>query len=235
MTNDVPTIRYFSLRGRAEIPRMMFEVAGEKYESIYQKGEEWPQEKARLLESCTHSQGALPVYQDAQVGTLTQSKAINRYVAKKLGFYGNNLAEEARIDEYVECVVEIWESLFMCIYSPQFEEQKDAAKDEHIKKLKNLENFLFSDKKKFSSNPEKFLVGDKLSLADFSLVFLLDITVKFCPEEMKQLKKLEAFRRQFHQIPNFKAYCASDRRPKTLNPSFAKFGGTAEETQQGDE
>ena len=119
-------------------------------------------------------------------------------------------------------------------YNPQFNDLRESSTKNIFGKLENLQHFLFADKG-FSTDLTKFLVGNKTSLADVNLVVLLDLVLKLDQEALEKLEKLSAFRKQFHQIPNYKAYCASDRRSKTSNAVFAQFGAKPEESQQGDE
>eukprot|EP01035_Chromulina_nebulosa_P019537 gene19537-25435_t len=105
-----------------------------------------------------------------------QSKAIERFVAKKLGFMGSNDVEEAHIDMICEHVRDI-RIKYNEIRFNKTGEELEAAKKGFIDNdlgiwLEKLENVL----------PNSiYSVGDKLSLADINIfVLILDF---FTPSE----------------------------------------------------
>eukprot|EP01112_Ceratiomyxa_fruticulosa_P007365 TRINITY_DN1907_c0_g1_i1.p1 TRINITY_DN1907_c0_g1~~TRINITY_DN1907_c0_g1_i1.p1 ORF type:complete len:204 (+),score=39.16 TRINITY_DN1907_c0_g1_i1:96-707(+) len=97
-------LAYFDGRGLAEISRLLFTLAGVPFEDIRFSAEgekkEWNQAK--------------PDYPFEKIPQLTvdghkipQSKAIERFLARRFGFFGSNELETARVDAFSEQVRDI--------------------------------------------------------------------------------------------------------------------------------
>lgn len=226
---EIPTLIYFPVRGRGDVSRLILEESGEKYQEV-PVGRDWEKQKEDFRVKGYSAQGKVPIYMDKEIGVLSEASSINQYLAKKYGFFGKNIIEEARILEIVSAILEIQVEVVTAYWDPDVMKQRDQMKSHFKSELENLENFIFKD-----SEQKEFLVGDSLSLADFQLTSTLDSIKPFIPEILSECKKLEAFRLNFHQRKRIHEYCASDRRPKTFTVQFAFFGGKPEQTQQGDE
>lgn len=86
---------YFNLRGRAEIIRLVFAAAGQKYEDIRFPRDKWPEYKPKApFGQCPY----MEITEGGNTFTMAQSIAIARYLAKKFGFAGKNDNEAGLID-----------------------------------------------------------------------------------------------------------------------------------------
>lgn len=94
---------YFNIRGLAEPIRWMFKIAGVDFIDERINLEDWKDERERFDKQV----GQLPIlYIDEQI-ELTQVHSVMRYVARQLGFNGNNELETARADEVCELVYDL--------------------------------------------------------------------------------------------------------------------------------
>ena len=86
---------YFDFRGLGELVRLVFAATGQKFEDVRIPREKWPEWKHKT------PFGKLPyleVIDGSNSFTLSQSKAISRFLAKKFGLAGKNEKESAIID-----------------------------------------------------------------------------------------------------------------------------------------
>ncbi|CAF3468100.1 unnamed protein product [Rotaria sp. Silwood1] len=91
---------YFNGRGRAEATRLLFTVAGQKFEDIRYEREEWPAHKSEM------PLGQVPVLEVDGV-KLVQSMAIARFLAKRFGLYGKDELQQARVDAVIDTAVDL--------------------------------------------------------------------------------------------------------------------------------
>jgi prostaglandin-H2 D-isomerase / glutathione transferase len=186
-------LNYFNGRGLAETSRLIFAAADKKYEDFRYPLEiidwkthnivrnEFDDDKASG--KLWRSTGKLPFL---EVGghVISQSKSIERYLAKRFKFMGETDEEAALIDSYCEYIRD-----FKTAYQ---DVRKAENKDEAMKKwfsetlpekLSSFEKIL-CENTDFQSIPSKiksilknvkFSVGNKLSLADIVIYsFLVD-------------------------------------------------------------
>eukprot|EP01035_Chromulina_nebulosa_P019536 gene19536-25434_t len=168
-------LTYFNIRALAEITRIMFKIAKVPFEDIRL---EHPPKEFTVLKAAGKfaiNMNRVPIleYNGIEIG---QSKAIDRFVAKKLGFMGSNEIEEAHVDMMCEHVRDI-RIKYNEIRFNKSGEELEAAKKSFISSdlgiwLEKLEHVL----------PNSiYSVGDKLSLADINIfVLILDF---FTPSE----------------------------------------------------
>ena len=116
-------LMYFNLQGRAELSRVIFAYAGEKYEDIRYEFPEFPaikpSKRAHLNHLCHAltrwcsivSFAALPFLQlpvlEIDGVRLTQSHTIARYLARKFNIAGKNDLEAAQADAYIDLIYDI--------------------------------------------------------------------------------------------------------------------------------
>lgn len=178
------SLRYFDGRGVAEMARMLFALSGESYEDKRYtiafgtpgdfstiKREEFDADKAAGRMDV--AMGKVPVLESGEF-VLPQSKAIERYLAKRFRMMGSTLEEEAWIDAVAEHVRDINDAysrkgLFF---------MKDEEKKAELKAKWYAEELPAFLQKLESSIPgaDGFAVGSKTSLADVCIYKLLKDT-----------------------------------------------------------
>ena len=82
---------YFKGRGRAEVSRLVFVVAGQEYEDIRYEGDQWPAHKSEM------PLGQMPVLEVDGI-KIPQSAAIVRFLAKQFNLAGRDHLEQAKVD-----------------------------------------------------------------------------------------------------------------------------------------
>ena len=103
------TLKHFNVRGRAEVSRLLFALTNTPYTDYRYKDQPpsngvGPEQQPEL--TADKLSGALPFGQvpvlivDGQV--LSQSRAINRFIARRLGLFGKNDVQAALIDSVGE-------------------------------------------------------------------------------------------------------------------------------------
>lgn len=159
-------LRYFQGRGVAETTRYMLAIACVEYDdfrysltfgvpgdfSTMQRPEFDADKAAGKLDA---SLGKVPLLIVDGV-EIAQSKAIERYVARKYGMMGSSDEEAAQIDAFGEHVRDLKDAY-----------QKAKAADAKTKFFEEtLPETLVKIEKTISSSPGSFLFGDKASYAD---------------------------------------------------------------------
>ena len=97
-----PTITYFNVFARAEVPRLLLEDAGVDYDFVPVTN--WSETKAQLTAAGKLAYGQVPLYEEPGLN-LVQSNAIARHLARKLGYNGNNPAVRVLCVCPSKCVV----------------------------------------------------------------------------------------------------------------------------------
>ncbi|GMT21666.1 hypothetical protein PFISCL1PPCAC_12963, partial [Pristionchus fissidentatus] len=158
----MPTYKltYLHLRGRAEIARDLFHLAGVPYEDIRYRLDEVP----TISESLPF--GQVPML-EVDGKKLPQSHAINRYLANEFGFAGNSAIERAWIDavadQHRDHEIEIWPPFLIHLglepgdRDSQMKEKIEPARDKYFTILENIA-------KENGSNGH--FVGDSLTWVD---------------------------------------------------------------------
>jgi len=218
------TLRYFDGRGVAEVSRMLFAVAGESYEDKRYpitfgtpgdfstlKRPEFDADKA--AGKMTVAMGKLPVLDAGPSFSLPQSKAIERYLAKRFGMMGATPEEEAWVDAVAEHVKDINDAynkkgLFF---------MKDAEKKAELEKTWFDEELPPMLEKLDAAIPgvDGCAVGGKASLADVVIFKLLkDTYPRDVADLYAGLPKLKAIVASLEEHDSLKAWIAE--RPKTM-------------------
>lgn len=156
---------YFDGKGRGEISRLLFAAAGEKYEDVRIKQEDWSALKPKT--PC----GSLP-YLEVDGQTIAQSNTIARFLARRFKLMGANDLEEAKVNSVLDALLDFRTAF----YNNAFEkdETKKAEADKKIKEetLPGILKFITSVIKE--NKAKGFVVGSSLTLADLAILDFLD-------------------------------------------------------------
>jgi len=196
-------LTYFAMKGLAEPIRMIFAVAGVKYDDVRIQREDWPQHKEKF------EYGQLPVL---EVGDkkLAQSNAITRFLAKKFNLAGSDDWEAAKIDELADVLVDFrseWRKFFM---------EKDAEKKEEMKKgllETTVPKYLGKVDAIQKENGGNYLVGQKLTWIDIQYAHFLEMFEATTGGEIINYPNLKKMQTTVFETPEIKEWIG--KRPVT--------------------
>ncbi|XP_071082971.1 glutathione S-transferase 1-like [Haliotis cracherodii] len=157
-------LKYFESKGRAEMCRLLFAMAGQEYEDIRYSQETWAAEKNNT------PFGQLPVLEiDGQ--QYGQSIAIINFLAREFGLHGQTNLEQLQVDQVMGIVQDIYTHLLKLFF------EKDKAKQVAIHEENNKTHYpkyLGFFEAILKKNGGEFYVGQKISLADIAVFDTLD-------------------------------------------------------------
>lgn len=197
-----PKLTYFGLRGRAEVVRLLLEVAGVEYVDEQLGFEQFGALKGSL------PFGQLPIYSDGEVKDLAQTHAIAYYVARKHRLYGETAAEASLIGMYVEAFRDIAEAVYKVMGNDLEADNKPLvdAVGPHLEKLEKL------------LAGKAWFVGNRVSLADVEAYFVIaNLILPAAPNALDAFPGIKALVHRFAEGPA-KAYLDSNRRPAIVLP-----------------
>jgi len=167
--SDTMKLTYFDARGRAEMARFLLVNAGVKYEDVRLNDEKWQELKPSTPKA------ALPIFEH-KGNMLCESMAIARYIARETNQYGSNNYEAAVCDMMIDSQEEVVNEIIKLMSTAKTEEEKAEA----IKKVEttgaNVDKLVGKLKK------GKFMLGDKISMADIALLTASEFILMGCPE-----------------------------------------------------
>jgi glutathione S-transferase len=196
---------YFNGRGRAEIARLIFAAAGQKFEDIRYERDEWPSHKAET------PLGQIPVL-EVDGTKLPQSSSIARFLAKQFHLAGKDNLEQAKVDAVIDTIIDLRTK-----YIPVRTEQDEAKKKELTKKfleeelpkhLQNLETL-----GKLYGNGGPFFVGGHLTWADLYFYDIIDNLHKAEGSSINNHAWLQQNREEVGKQPKIAEYVKN--RPET--------------------
>ncbi|XP_067942665.1 glutathione S-transferase 1-like [Watersipora subatra] len=210
---DEDKLVYFSVRARAEPIRMLYVLAGEKFVDERHDLADWPGKREVLNPPL----GQLPIFTTKE-GLLCQTTTISRYVGKKLGLVGNGLWDETLNDLIVETLQEfindfatkfiLWKILKIVPEPDDSDKILNELREGHLRRIEYIRSI--SEKK----GGHKFLLDDKMQLADVWLYTTLEWTRPAFPDAMEITPWVVEYVSKFENDPTMKEYLAS--RPETL-------------------
>jgi glutathione S-transferase len=218
-------LTYFEARARVELARLMLELAGEPYEIESISVETWagPDGKEHYLK-CTPF-GQLPILHDGDL-TICQSRAIHRYLARKLNLDGDTIQDAARVDEAYETCDEIFIEMALFHWNPQFHDSRAQHREALRGKLALLQQYFVRTR----ADAEHWIMPGRYTLADAALAYTLETTLPLHPGLLQELPELEHAMTAFFATPGVREYVRSERRHRTFTVHMAQFAGTPEET-----
>lgn len=186
--------------GRAEIARLIFAISQVEYEEhLIDFRNDWPSLKPEM------PFGKIPVlYVDDE--PLSETGAINRYLANKYGFCGVNLWEQAQCEMYVGALIDATAKF------PWHERDSEVKAQIEAKLWKEITGPNFEKvEQRLASEGRKFLVGHKLSYADMAWMQAIFWVEKHFPEKLQLYPALCALRDRVAGIDGIKQYL--EKRP----------------------
>eukprot|EP00536_Pseudo-nitzschia_multiseries_P008956 jgi/Psemu1/319516/estExt_fgenesh1_pm.C_2380008 len=175
-------LKYFDLKGAAETCRVLLAIGGEDYDDARYKFD--PATFKSPTFTAAKESGELkanlnraPVLVTSEGTTIGQSKAIERYLAKRFGLMGNIPEEEAVIDCIAEHCRDVKDAAarkgFSKFSRDKTEDEKTKARAEWFEE--DLPTMLgkIDDYVKSISTEEGFAIGSSLSYADVAIWALL--------------------------------------------------------------
>eukprot|EP00339_Tiarina_fusa_P014882 CAMPEP_0117051436 /NCGR_PEP_ID=MMETSP0472-20121206/35532_1 /TAXON_ID=693140 ORGANISM="Tiarina fusus, Strain LIS" /NCGR_SAMPLE_ID=MMETSP0472 /ASSEMBLY_ACC=CAM_ASM_000603 /LENGTH=224 /DNA_ID=CAMNT_0004765635 /DNA_START=1 /DNA_END=675 /DNA_ORIENTATION=+ len=199
---------YFDLRARGFVNRVLLAVGGEEYTDHRVSFEEWGELKPTL--PLTFNQ--LPLYQSEEVGSLCQSDAISRHLARKFNLYGKTPKENAQIDEVYEEFTDLLNATIKVTFAEDFEAKKAAFISTDIPK-----HVSFAEKL-LARNGTGWFVGDSLTVADIQAFHVLNNWVRpYAPELITP--PVKAFLKKVREVPEVKKYL-EEKLSKVTAPTF---------------
>ncbi|MFT7806384.1 glutathione S-transferase P [Arapaima gigas] len=191
------TITYFPVRGRCGAMRLMMADQGVEWKENVVNFEQWM--AGTLKATCTF--GQLPKFEDGSL-ILFQSNAILRHLGRTLGTNGSNECEASLIDVMNDGVEDLRQKYINLIYK-----EYDTGKEKYIK---DLPGHLSYFEAVLAKNKSGFLVGDKISFADYSLFEVLLNHLVLAPSCLDNFPLLKSFVEKLTASPRIKAYMDSD-------------------------
>ncbi|XP_063819473.1 glutathione S-transferase P 1-like [Pseudophryne corroboree] len=196
-------ITYFPLRGRAEPIRILLADQGASWKEEAVQFPDWFGGKSPLKKEAAF--GQLPRFQDGSF-VLYQSNSILRYLGRKYDIAGSSNEESALIDMVNDGVEDL---RMKCgrLLMHEFETGKE-------KYLTELPNHLSAFEKILSKNCNgtKFVVGDKISYADYNLLDVLQFHLEFFPTCLSSSSLLSAYIDRIASRPKLSEYLKSEER-----------------------
>ncbi|XP_070544579.1 glutathione S-transferase 1-like [Ptychodera flava] len=189
---------YFDLRGRAEPIRMLFALAGQEFEDVRIKQEQWPEMKPKM----PHQQ--LPVLEIEGGVMLSQSFAIARYLANEFGLAGKTNLEKAQADMFCDALNDLTPKLTEMFLGN--DEKKAEVRKELVEQL--LPVTFTNMERLFSKNKDGTgcLVGDGLTWADVMFINFAEGMEKLDPSVLKNFPKLQGLEERVRNNPKIKEF-----------------------------
>uniref|UniRef100_A0A2P2HXY9 glutathione transferase n=1 Tax=Hirondellea gigas TaxID=1518452 RepID=A0A2P2HXY9_9CRUS len=199
-----PVLGYWSLRGLAQHIRYVLHYTGTEYEEKqYNAGpgpeyskQEWLDDRDSLGLEFPN----LPYYIDGDL-KITESTAILRHLARKHGLYGSTEEDRIRVDVACGITHDVTFRFIRLCYDDKFEKLKDA----YIADISGPVGKLA----KLVADNRTYVLGDKISLADFLLFETIERFVAFMPTCLASFEHLSAFQARIADLPAIKTYRSS--------------------------
>ncbi|CDW88198.1 glutathione s-transferase [Stylonychia lemnae] len=188
---------YFDVYGRAEPIRMLLNHAKVEFEDFRIGFAEWPALKAGDNPVLEFEQVPVLVLDNGKV--LSQTKAIMRYLGLQYGYLPTDAYEAYLVDSYLDAFNDLMHPFALA----RWEKDEEKKKEILANWLANtFPKFLTAFEKRLESQGHsKFLVGEKLTIADFSFSSLISVIV------YNELSETSAtLRETYETFPRLKEY-----------------------------
>ena len=223
-SNSKMELSYFNLRGAAESARILLALGKMEYEDVRFDLTPGKMESPAFNEA--KENGVLkmnlnraPILKTEEGVVIGQSKAIERYLARRLGLMGSNDTEEALVDCIAEHCRDVRDAQMRKRFSAFVKDRSDEEKEESRKEWFDEEMpamlVKINDVVKETGTPG-FAVGEKSSLADVAIFSLLRdcYDLEDTTEAAKSCEALNAIADTIANDPNVSKWLES--RPATF-------------------
>ncbi|XP_072281056.1 glutathione S-transferase P 1-like [Pyxicephalus adspersus] len=205
------TLTYFPLRGRGEPIRLLLADNGAQWTEDVVQLADWFSGKCDVKNKAVF--GQLPQFTDGQL-VLYQSNTILRYLGRKFNVAGSNDVEYTYIDMMNDGVEDLRQKFSKFMFF-EFETGKEKYEKELPNQLSAFEKVLSKN-----SNGTKFLVGDKISFADYNLLDIIQCNQSVFPNCLSSFPLLTAYVDRIVSRSNLSKYLKSEAR--NSRPIFPK-------------
>ncbi|KAI1708448.1 putative glutathione S-transferase 5 [Ditylenchus destructor] len=194
-------LHYFNLRARAEPIRLIFKYAGQPFEDIRIKREDWPKLKP------TFKYGKVPVL-EVDGKQLNQSPAIAHYLGEKFGLAGKDEWEKAQVLELVNYHLDVSNELrpyFTALLGLSKGDTAALRKDVFLPAAPRIFPQYIKQVKESKSG---FLVPSGLTYVDFMVADYLEYWIsKLEPQFMKEnYPEIGEYVNKVYSLPQIKEY-----------------------------
>uniref|UniRef100_A0A914PFL3 glutathione transferase n=1 Tax=Panagrolaimus davidi TaxID=227884 RepID=A0A914PFL3_9BILA len=205
-------LNYFDVRGFGEIPRLIFNYAGQEFEDRRWAYSDWPEVKH---ESETGKSPWLEVDDER----IYESGAINRYLATTFGLAGKDPMENAQIDSIFDIYKDAFKEaagIYMWVKSPYYNQvpvfyheivEKQYGKLEDMKPKYDEANEFYWPlvQKRLDKSGTGFFVS-KLSWADFFLADKIETAMNLDKNFEKKFPKMIEYKNRIHSESKIQEY-----------------------------
>ncbi|CAF0821728.1 unnamed protein product [Rotaria sp. Silwood1] len=212
MSSSTYKLIYFAGRGLAETSRMLFKAAGQEFQDyrypiVINDGQyirpEWDADKSKYIYE------KIPVLEiDGGKYVIAQSKAIERFLARRFNMLGSNDIEAAIIDAAGEQILDLKQA---------YNKAKTAGADS-VKKFfeEDLTKTFTAFEKQANKNKSGYWIGSSLSLFDIQLYNLIHFfdDQQSVQKALENCPTLKAIHDQVEQTPAIKKWL--DERPQSV-------------------
>lgn len=174
--NDKIVLHYFPLNARAFASRCMLEITNTPYTNKVITPEDWAklENKDKIYEF-----SFLPMLEYNDI-SMSQSRAIESFLAKRLGFLGSNDIEEYEINSWIASGEDLFKPLAGLIFYGD-----KMPKEKYESDMKEYQDVILPwifgiYENRFTKRKGQYLVGNKLSAADIYASYVHEVlTNKF--------------------------------------------------------
>ncbi|VDN34708.1 unnamed protein product [Gongylonema pulchrum] len=185
-------VTYFPIRGLGEPIRLLLADQGIQFEDDRFNTDDWPSLKPQF------QFGQVPCLVD-DGEQIVQSGAILRHLARKHDLYGSNELDATYADMFYEGVRDLHQKYVKMIYQAYETEKEPFIKNILPEELTKLEKLLAT-----RDGGKMFILGDKISFADYVLFEELDILLILDPHCLDKFPLLKEYHSRMAERPNLK-------------------------------
>ncbi|RFU75739.1 glutathione s-transferase chloride channel, c-terminal [Trichoderma arundinaceum] len=202
-TETIPTLHYLDIgrMGRGEVVRLFMRDAGIKFNDIrHAYDDTWPATSEKLKAEGITRTGKVPALLINGV-TLNQHIPILRYLSRDIGRYdGETNHEKFQIDAVSDVYID-WRTRWVASLSGVTEDYKNNFVPQYYNVIA----------KYYSQNQGPYLLGDKITYADFAVYQSIDNDERIgtLPSELPEA--VQKFREAFEARPSIAAYIEEHR------------------------